>query len=183
MSVDFKIISNYAQALFKTTKEASIDEKVLDQILVLVNVLKESRSVREAFYSPVVDRVIKIKLIDLVSKKYKFEEISKQFLYVLIKNSRFMVLEQISIKFSELIADSKGIAAAEVLSASKLGKKEINALKSFLEAKLEKKVNLETNIDPSLIGGIVIKYGSSLIDCSVQGALGRIQNVAGKSKT
>ena len=182
MSLDLKIVKNYSQALYSGAKEKKIEDKVLSQISILGQVLSCSNLIEEALCSPVIDSEIKKNIIDLVSSKLKFEEVTTRFLYVLIKNSRFSLILQIIDDFAKIIANSKGIKFAEISSAFKLTKKELESISGFLESELGKKIELEVNIDPSLIGGAVIKYDCNLIDCSVSGALDRIKRVAVSSK-
>ena len=137
---------------------------------------------RNVLCSPVIDHAVKVRLVDLVVTKYQFEEISKQFLYVLIKNARCLLLPRISSMLNELIAATKGVKLVEVSSAFKLDTKEIKFIQEFLETELGKKIELLTNVDTSLIGGVIIKYDSNLIDYSVQGALDRIKKVAIKTR-
>ncbi|MDA9163596.1 ATP synthase F1 subunit delta [Rickettsiaceae bacterium] len=182
MLLDLKVIKNYTQALFNKASDAANTAKVLEQISVFASLSQKSDSINEALCSPIIDRDLKISLIDKISSKYKFEKISQQFLHVLVKNSRFSLLSQIVEEFEKMTADSLGVTSAEVVSAFKLGKKEVETIKSFLEAELGKKVELTASSDDSLIGGMVIKYDSNLIDCSVHGALERVRKVAVKSK-
>ena len=74
--------------------------------------------------------------------------------------------------------ESKGIKFVKVSSAFKLEKKEMEFIRNLLESKLDKKVELEHSVDESLLGGVVVKYDSNLIDCSLQGVLDRIQKIA-----
>ena len=182
MSLDLKIVKNYSQALFVSIKKLSKKNRILEQISIFANLVQENSLVRNVLCSPVIDRAVKVRLVDLVVTKYKFEEISKQFLYVLIKNARCILLPQIASTLDELIAATKGIKLAEVSSAFKLGTKEIKFIQEFLEKELGQKIELLANVDASLIGGVIIKYDSNLIDCSVQGALDRIKKVAIKTK-
>jgi F-type H+-transporting ATPase subunit delta len=182
MSLNFKIVQNYSQALFFNAKLAFKEDKLLEQLQFFADLMENSSFVQNILYSPVIDKNLKVKLVDLIIEHCKFEVILQRFLYVLIKNSRCNLLPQITITFNELIADSKGIKSAEILSASKLDKKEIQAIQKLLEAKLGKEITLEDKVEKSLIGGIIIKYDSNLIDCSVQSALNRIEQVALKSK-
>ncbi len=182
MSLEFKIVRNYSHALLVSARAISKENIILEQVKIIVQLMQDSAIIRNVLCSPIIDKEIKIKLVDLVADKYKFETISKQFLYLLIKNTRYDLLLQISDMLTELIAASKGVKSAEILSAFKLNKKEIQAIQQFIEAKLGQAVEVETNVEPSLIGGIVIKYDSNLIDCSVQGALDRIEKMAIRSK-
>ncbi len=182
MFLDLKIVKNYSQALYSGAKEREIEDKVLSQILILGQVISSSNLVEQALCSPVIDSKIKKNIIDVVSLKLEFEETTSRFLYVLIKNSRFNLILQIIDDFAKIIADSKGTKFVEVSSAFKLSKKELESISGFLEVELGKKIELEVNIDSSLIGGAVIKYDCNLIDCSVSGALDRIKKVAVSSK-
>lgn len=178
MSLNLKIVKNYSQALYSRAKKGGVEDKVLEHILALGQVVLHSPKIIELFCSPVVDNKIKKKLLDLIASKLNFEKMIIYFLYTLIKNYRFSLIIEIADDFSKIIALSKNIKHIQVTSAYTLGKKEINLISGILESKIGKKVKLETNVDPSLIGGVVIQYDCNLIDCSVSGALDRIKKVA-----
>ena len=182
MSLDIKIVKNYSQALYSGAKKSKIEDKVLEQITVLGQVVSNSSRVMQALCSPIVDSQIKKKILDLVASKLKFEKTTINFLHILVKNSRFSLILEIIENFTEIIAESKDIKYARISSAYKLGKKELDLISGFLESELGKKIDLETNIDSSLIGGAVIEYDCNLIDCSVSGALDRIKKIAVDSK-
>jgi F-type H+-transporting ATPase subunit delta len=182
MSLNLKIVKNYSTALYVGAKKDNIESKVLNQISSLTQALLKSSLATQALCSPVIDNKIKKSMIDLVCSKFKFDKITNRFLYILIKNSRFSLLAQIAEDFANIIADSQGIKRAEVSSAFKLGTKEIGLISGLLEAELGKKIEIDVSIDPSLIGGAVIKYDCNLIDYSVRGALERIKKVATGSK-
>jgi len=182
MSLDFKIVKNYSHALLANALSISKETQLLEQVNIFVSLMKQHAIIDNVLCSPVIDRLIKVKLVDFISNHYKFEVIFKSFLHVLIKNSRCNLLPQISGTLDELIEDAKGVKSAEVFSAFKLGKKELQAIKKMLEEKTGQKIKLEDRVEESLIGGMVLKYNSNLIDCSVQGALDRIERVALRSK-
>lgn len=178
MSLNLKIVKNYSQALYSGAKKGEVEDKVLEQFLALGQVVLHSPKVMQALCSPIVDNKIKKKLVDLIASKLKFEKTTIHFLYILIENSRFSLILEIVDDFSKIIALSKNIKYIQVTSAYKLGKKEIDLISGILESEIGKKVKLETNVDPSLIGGVVIQYDCNLIDCSVSGALDRIKKIA-----
>lgn len=182
MSLDFKVVQNYTQALLVNARSSSKEDKLLEQLKFFAALMDSSVMVQEVLCSPVIDRAVKIKLVDAVIKHYNFEETLKGFLYVLVKNSRCNLLPQISSTLDALISASKGIKSAEIISASKLNKKEIQAIQKFLEAEIGQQIILEDKVEESLIGGMVIKYSSNLIDCSIAGALDRIERVALRAK-
>jgi len=182
MLLDLKVIKNYAQALFNKSSEAVSISKILEQISVLVALSQKSELINEAFCSPIIGLDLKISLIDKIALQYKFDKIPLQFLHVIVKNARFSLLPQIIEELEKMKAESLGITSAEIVSAFKLDNKEITNIKNFLEADLGKKIELTERADSSLIGGMLIKYDSNLIDCSVHGALERVRKVATKSK-
>ena len=142
MLLDLKVIKNYAQVLFKSATELSKENQVLAEVSVLASLMQQAESFKEALRSPIVDRAVKRKLIDLIAAKYKFEAISKQFLYILIKNERCILIPQIASMLEGLIQLNKGIKIAEVTSAFKLTEREIEIIKQFLESELGKKIEL-----------------------------------------
>lgn len=182
MSLNLKIVKNYSQALYSRAQKDKVESKVLEQISVLGQVVLRSTKLMQALCSPIIDSEIKNKMIDLVASKLKFEKITANFLHILVKNSRFFLILEIIEDFSEIIAESKNIKYAQITSAYKLGKKELDLISGFLESELDKKIDLETSIDSALIGGAIIQYDCNLIDCSVRGALDRVKKIAVDSK-
>jgi F-type H+-transporting ATPase subunit delta len=182
MSLDLKIVKNYSQALLTSAQVISKENKVLEQMQFFANLMQESLIVRTALCSPVVGKEVKVRLVELVADKYKFESMSKRFLYVLIKNARCSLFSEIVDTFAKLIASARGVKYAELLSAFKLSSKDVEVVRKFIEAELGQQVELAMSVDSALIGGVIIKYDSNIIDCSVQGALDRIEKLSNNSK-
>ena len=177
-----KIIRNYSEALFSVAKNLSKESLVLEQISIFTDIFHKSALVKEAICSPIISADIKRNLVDIVAKKCKFETISKQFLYVLIKHARCALLSQIARDLKSIILNSNGIKEVSLSSTYQMTKKDIKSVEEFLEKKLNSKIELSYDVDPALIGGIVIKYDSNLIDCSMSGALNSVKDLASKSK-
>ena len=182
MLYSFKIVRNYSQALFSVAKSLSDAKKILEQISIFTSIFHESALVKKAICSPIIDMSIKGNLIDLVAKKCKFAKTSKQFLHILIKNKRLTLLPEIVNDLKIIIMESEGIKATYLSSAYEMSKKELTSIESFLKQKLNTKIALSHDVDPSLIGGVIIKYDSNLIDCSISGALNRVKDLATKTK-
>lgn len=179
-SLALKIVQNYSQSLFTCAKPLSKQRIVLKQLQDFSDLHTSDRPINYIMSSPIIEKTAKIKLIDTIAKKNKFEKISIQFLYALVKNNRFNLINEITTNLEELIANSEGTKFVNLFSAFKLDKKEISEIKKRLETETGKKINLQTNIDQSLIGGIVIEYDSNFIDYSIKGALNKIKKVAAK---
>jgi F-type H+-transporting ATPase subunit delta len=182
MWLNLKIVKNYSFTLFGVAKATSKEKEILEQLNLFSECCNSNMLIGNVISSPIIDKAIKIKLIDFISDKYKFERISRRFLHVLIKNDRYILLPKIVDHLDELIKESNGIKTARVVSAFKLNTKETEAIENMLQAWIGLKINLQTAIDKSLIGGAIIKYDSNLIDYSVLGALTRIKKLATKVK-
>jgi F-type H+-transporting ATPase subunit delta len=182
MSANFRIINNYACALLRIAQQITKAEEILKQISSIIELLKRSDLIKQSLYSPVINKTTKTKIIHLIAIKYHLNTLCIQFLDILIKNSRFHLIEQIAIQFRESIKNRQGFKTAKVSSASKLNPRTIKSLNIFLESKFNKKIDLTITTDPSLLGGMIIQYGNIIIDCSILGALKEIENNYNKHK-
>ncbi len=181
MSLDIKIVKNYAHSLFVQAKKESKENKVFENIRVFGDVLRDFSALKTMLCSPIIDKSDKDRFIDILTNKLKSESLLKRVLYILIKNARMHLFSEIVDEYEALLRESKGIKFVEISSASKLGKKEMEFIHNLLESSLDKKIELEHSVDESLLGGVIVKYDSNLLDCSVQGALDRIQKIATRS--
>ena len=180
MSLDAKIVKNYAESLLACANGVSQQEKLFAQMLAFEEFLQNNDAVRRSLYSPIIDKSAKVRVVDAIAKGYKFEKIFKQFLRVLIKNARCESLPQITKSVKKLVSDAKGIKLVEVVSAYDLSKKSQQNMREFLEKKIGSDLEAAFITDESIIGGVVIKYDSNLIDCSVGAGLRKIENMVAK---
>ena len=193
---DLKIVRNYAVALFENADSAKEQDKFLQQLTDIValmekdsekdsenvseNVLEKGSKIYEIMCSPVISSDVKHKGIDFISEKLKLEVKVITFLKILARNARFALISEILDYFTILHNDENDTKQAQVLSAKKMTQKEIDLIKTFLDEEIGMDVKIENHIDESLLGGVLIKYDSTLIDCSLKGALNQIENVAKK---
>jgi F-type H+-transporting ATPase subunit delta len=168
---ELKIVRNYALALFDNDDKLSVQEKILHQLLTIDSIVRENKSLNYFICSPVNANSDKVRILSSLSKMAKFDKIVIRFLNLLVRKSRFNLIGEITEHYSKMFAEASGIKYAEVVSASKLNAREIAKVQEYLESKLKKIIKIKSTIDDNLIGGIIIKYDSSLIDCSVSGAL------------
>lgn len=183
MSLDAKIVKDYSESLLAGVDGSSKQEKLLVQMVVFDELLQNNDVIRRSLYSPIIDKSAKIKLVDAIAKQYKLEKIFNQFLHVLIKNARCNLLPQITKSVKKLVAGAKGIKLVEVVSAYELSKKSQQNIEEFLEKKIGSKLEATFTTDESIIGGVVVKYDSNLIDCSVEAGLRKIENMACKNQS
>lgn len=183
MSLDAKIVKDYSESLLAAVDGSSKQEELLAQMTAFDKLLQSNDTIRRSLYSPIIDKSAKVRLVDAIVAKYKLGKIFKQFLHVLIKNARCNLLPQITRSVKKLVSNSKGIKLVEVVSAYELSKKSQQDMEEFLEKKIGSKLEATFTTDESIIGGVVIKYDSNLIDCSVEAALRKIENMACKNQS
>ncbi len=176
--IDLKIARNYASSLFDNIKSDADRQKVLEQISAFNQVLLNSKKLSFILYSPLVSKSDKIKLIDNLVNELKLEEIITRFFKIIVKNSRFEILESVVNEYKKLLNESKGVKLVTLEFAVKPNKKLVNMIREYLENKLSKTVEFNVVENESLIGGVIIKHDSLLYDYSIAGALDRAARLA-----
>lgn len=177
MFLSIKIVKNYAQSLFLQAKKIKKEAQIFNDIQYLNdNILSDDR-LREIMISPILEFSTKIRIINVLNEKAKFEKISQNFFHILIKNGRIELLGAIVDEFDYMIKEQKNIKSVQLSSCNQLSAKETYFIKQLLEYKLGKEIEIDSIIDKTLLGGVVIKYDSIIIDCSLQGALNKIEQI------
>jgi F-type H+-transporting ATPase subunit delta len=156
----------------------SLEEKVLKQISAISDIFIGDKKLNYIMCSPVVLNSDKDKILAALIEATKIDKLVERFLSLLVRKARFNLLGSITEAYSLFFSESRGIKYAEVISSSKLGAEEVVKVQKYLEQRLEKIIKIKSTIDHDLIGGVIVKYDSNLIDCSVSGALERVEKVA-----
>lgn len=168
------LIENYAVALFNNAMVDNIQDKIFEEITAINRIITDNFDIREFLFSPIVNKIDKINVVNSLVKNTKFNKIVNNFLLLLIKNSRTHILSNIVDAYNTLLYESKNIKIVQVISANKLQPKEQEWIKSRIEKELNQKTEILFDIDSTIIGGIVIKYDSMLQDYSIKGSLEKI---------
>jgi F-type H+-transporting ATPase subunit delta len=168
------LAGRYASALFDLAREERQIEAVGRSLDLLAQALVDSRDFAELVSSPLVDRVEAFKAFTAVADQLGLDAITKNFLGVLAKNGRKNQLQPVIRAFRRLSAEHRGETTAEVVTAHPLKDDQLTALKQQLRTRAGREVAVETRIDPEILGGIVIKMGSQMIDASIRTKLNRL---------
>ena len=115
-----------------------------------------------------------MKALVAISKHLKLSPLTEKLLGTVAHNRRLPELEGIVVATQKLIADHKGEVTAEVTAAQALDQSQIDAIAGNLKKVLGKKVNVSLNVDPEIMGGLIVKVGSQHIDSSVRTKLERL---------
>jgi F-type H+-transporting ATPase subunit delta len=174
MKIDNKIVKNYAYSLYQLACEKKNQIKVLRDLQLFHNILKQNTSLMEAMTSPLMAVETKLRIIKAINQKVQLAELVINLLTVMAKNNRIMWLEVVISAFEKYYKTSQNISTAHIESANQLTKPEQEIIKDYLEGQFGAKFDLKTKVNHKLIGGVKINYDSNLIDLSVLGVLEKI---------
>jgi F-type H+-transporting ATPase subunit delta len=163
-----QIARPYAVALFDLAKSEGKLDSVEGGLTDLQKLAAESEDFRHFLRSPVIAAHSKATAVDTILAKVEAEPTVANFVKVVARNGRLFALPAIIKAFRELAANERGEVSAEVTSAAPLSGAQLKSLADTLKGKIGKTVTLTEHVDPSLIGGLVVKVGSRMIDSSLK---------------
>jgi F-type H+-transporting ATPase subunit delta len=176
-SISSGIAARYATAIFEIARDSKDLESLEAGVADLGAALADSADLREVISSPVYSREAQGNAVAALAKKMKLSVVLTNTLGLMAEKRRLFVLPQLVEQLTALIAEHKGEVTAEVVSAKALTKTQETKLSKVLSAQVGKDVKLNTAVDESLIGGLIVKVGSKMIDTSVKSQLASLQNV------
>lgn len=175
-SISASIAARYASALFDLARDDNKLEALETDADTLGAALEDSADFRELISSPVYSRADQQAGMEAVAKKMGLASLTANTLSLMASNRRLFALPQLVAALKDMIADEKGEVTAEVTSAKALTATQQKNLADALKKKVGKDVKLEMNVDEALIGGLVVKLGSQMIDSSIRSKLSSLQN-------
>lgn len=162
------VAGRYASALLETAQEDDQVAAVERDIDAIRQMIDESEDMRRLVRSPVFSADDQAGAIEKVLGQAGVQGLTMNFFKLLVRNRRLFATQDIIRAFKALAADARGEVRAEVASAVPLNDGQLDELRSTLKASVGKDVMLETSVDPSLLGGLVVKIGSRMIDSSLK---------------
>ena len=175
-SISTGIAARYATAIFELAKEGSALTALEADLDTLETALNDSADLRAALSSPVYSREDLGKAITALSDKLGVSATTKGALGMMAQNRRLFALPQLIAELRRKIADEKGEITAEVTSATVLTNAQADQLAATLKANVGKTVKLNVAVDENLIGGLIVKVGSKMIDTSIRSKLAALQH-------
>ena len=175
-SISSGIAARYAAAIFELAKDEGALPALENDVEALAAAYADSADLRELATSPVYSRDDQQKAILSLGPKMGLSPLTVNLLALMAANRRLFTLPQLVADIRARIAAEKGEITAEVTAAAPLSTEQTARLAATLKARAGKDVKLKTTVDESLIGGLVVKLGSSMIDTSVKARLAALQN-------
>jgi F-type H+-transporting ATPase subunit delta len=171
------VAGRYATAVFELAREGGTLDRVESDALAFEAAMAESAELRDMLGSPVFTRADQGNAVAAIAAKMDLAPVFSGTLGLMAQNRRLFVVPAMLAQLKALIAAERGEVTAEVRSARPLTDAQTDALAATLRERVGRDVKLDVTVDESLIGGLVVKVGSQMIDTSIRAKLARLQNV------
>ena len=165
----------YAAALFEIAKDDKQFAQVERDVKAFQGMLDRSEDLRRLVRSPVISAEDQATALTALLQKAEISGLTANFLRVIARNRRLFAVADMLKNFRALLARERGEVNADVASAHPLSTEQMNALKDTLKAQVGKDVQINTRVDPNLLGGLVVKVGSRMIDSSLRTKLNNLK--------
>ena len=164
----------YSLALYELANENNLLKQIEDQSSSILELIFSNKDFYNLIKDPTNSKDNLLKVINNISINNKFENLLKNFLSFLITKRRFFYVEQILKSFIETCSKKRGELKAELKSAKELSSDEIEKITDELTKNFSSKIRLNYKHDQSLIGGLVVQVGSTMVDTSIKNKLQQI---------
>lgn len=175
-SISTGIAARYAKAMFDIAEEGGAIPALETDVGALEAAMADSADLRDLITSPLYGRDATEGAIAKLAEAMKLGDVTSNTLRLMAQKRRLFVLPALLAELRTRIADHKGEVAADVISATALTKAQADKLAATLKASVGKDVKLNATVDESLIGGLVVRVGSTMIDTSIKARLNALQN-------
>ncbi|MEO5336149.1 MAG: F0F1 ATP synthase subunit delta [Magnetospirillum sp. WYHS-4] len=165
------LAGRYASALFELAEADKALERVAEDLSRLDAMIRESADLARLIRSPVVARADQAKAMTALVRRIDAADLTHRFIGLVARNRRLSALPAMATAFQSLLAAKRGEVTAEVVSAGELSAAQVEALTVSLKKAVGSAVTVEARVDPSLIGGLVVKVGSRMVDSSLRSKL------------
>ena len=167
--------NSYSLALFELSSENNCLTEIEGQVNGILKLISESPEFNDLIKDPTNKIEDQQNAINLISDQFKFNELLKRFLVFVISKRRFFYIKKILNDFLKICSNARGEIHAELSAAKEMNENEINKIKNELEGNFGSNIKLNYKYDPSLIGGLIIKVGSTMVDTSIKSKLQQIE--------
>ena len=168
-------VGRYSLALYELAEESNTTYEIEKDSLSIIQLISNSEDFNSLIKDPTNKKEDQLNVILKISEKFKINNLLTKFLSFLISKRRFFYVEKILKDFIETCSKKRGEIKAELTAAKELTEKEINNIKEELTKNFSSKIKLNYKHDPSLIDGLVLKVGSTMVDTSIKNKLQKIE--------
>ena len=165
----------YAHALFELADEQGALDDVRDDLTGLQTMIREAPDLARVLTSPVVGRDEQAAAVDAVMERAGIGDLTRRFVNVVARNRRLFALPGMIDVYRALLAERRGEMTAEVTSAQPLSDSQRSALETALMRSVGANVSIDARVDPGILGGLIVKVGSRMVDSSLRTKLEKLQ--------
>jgi F-type H+-transporting ATPase subunit delta len=166
----------YSLALYELASEANVLAEIEDHSNSIINLIVISEDFRSLIKDPTNNKEDQLNALNKIGEQYKLNQLLKKFLNFLISKRRFFNVDRILKSFIETCSVKRGELKAELTSSKILTESEVDNIKEELTKNFDSKIKLNYKHDTSLIGGLIVKVGSTMVDTSIKNKLQQIEN-------
>jgi len=169
------VSDRYASALYELAAEKKLVDSVLNDLSNLKNILNDNKELSLVVKSPLISSSDKQNIFETLLKKINANELTNTFIKVIEKNKRFSNLVSIITQFMNINSQKRGDVIADITSADELNDDQKNNITNQLKSILGDKLSLSFDVDKSIMGGLIVKVGSKMIDTSLANKINKLK--------
>ncbi len=173
-SIDL-VSDRYASALYDLATESKKVEVIILDLKFIQKIIGDNKDLKLLIKSPLISSHDKLKIFVKILSKQNINELTSNFIKVVASNKRFAYLSLIISQFIKINSEKRGDVIAEITSAEELTEEQKNEIIKKLKIKLGDKLSLNYKIDNSIIGGLIVKVGSKMIDSSLASKINKLK--------
>ena len=166
----------YSLALYELATEANMLSEIEVHSVSIINLITISEDFKSLIKDPTNNKEDQLSALNKIADQYKLNELLTKFLNFLISKRRFFYVDKILKSFVDTCSIKRGELKAELISAKNLTENEVNSIKEELTKNFSSKIKLNYKYDKSLIGGLIVQVGSTMVDTSIKNKLQQIEN-------
>ena len=170
-------VGRYSLALYELAEESNSINEIEKNSLSIIQLISNSDDFNLLIKDPTNKKEDQLNVLLKISEKFKINNLLTKFLSFLISKRRFFYVEKILKNFIETCSKKRGEVNAKLTSARELSESEISSIKDELTKNFNSKIRLNYKHDPSLIGGLIVQVGSTMVDTSIKNKLNKLQNI------
>ena len=167
--------ARYAAALFELAKEQKQLDQVERDVRTFQSLLEGSADLARLVRSPVISAEAQARALEAVLARAGISGFTGNFLKLIVRNRRLFAVGDMLRGFLSLLARERGEVSADVASAHPLSDEQMQVLADSLKASIGRNVQIRTRVDPNLLGGLIVKVGSKMIDSSLRTKLNNLK--------
>ena len=168
--------NRYSLALYELAVENNELAEIENHSSAIINLIIVNEDFKSLIKNPTTNKEDQLNVLEKISDQYKINKLLTKFLGFLISKRRYFYVDKILKSFIETCSIKRGELKAELISAKNLNENEVNDIKEELTKNFGSKIKLNYTHDTSLIGGLIVQVGSTMVDTSIKNKLQQIEN-------